>query len=158
MTQLSKVSVPRAPEMVRCEEPKEIQEMRARQLRNPMPSDFRQIHIVNLLAVNVNFKVVTQTRHPFDKVPLRAVAFVEKRGDNGKSIFSGCVHYALHSDLQQLTSTRHTTPRATALNRQIPPDGSVPPAPSLYFRRDTLLVLHLAKFPPRIRFCPPFRK
>ena len=44
-----------------------------------MPGDFEQIEILDVLAVNVNLKIVCQTGDPLDDAPLGAVAFVEKR-------------------------------------------------------------------------------
>ena len=44
-----------------------------------MPSDFGQIEILDVLAVDVYLEIVCQTGNPLDDAPFGAVTFVKKR-------------------------------------------------------------------------------
>jgi len=79
LTQTTDRAIPGAPEMIGCEPPEEIQEVRSRELRDAMPENPRKVEILHVLAIHVNFENIRKATNPFDRAPLGAVALVKER-------------------------------------------------------------------------------
>ncbi len=75
--------VPPAPQVIGGQPPQKIEEVRTGQLRNPVPAHAREVHVLDALAVNVDFVIRRQARDPFGDAPLGSVAFVDEGRNNG---------------------------------------------------------------------------
>ena len=62
-----------AAEMIRQKPPNIIEQVRPGQFRNPMPSNSCQIDILDLLAINMDFKSLGKIRNPLHNMQFRAV-------------------------------------------------------------------------------------
>jgi hypothetical protein len=71
--------IPRSPQMVRCEPPEKIEEEGAAQLGDSVPYHPRKIGILDVLAVDVNLKLLCQARYPLEDDALGPMLPIKER-------------------------------------------------------------------------------